>query len=287
MTTTEQDEREREFLGYVARKVARGEEPRDRDDYWAEREAWTSRRAIGEAWVVRIHAGLDCRDDRGYGREVFDRTDLGPRFHDIRVRLDKPLAVEAKAGGTNATHALRQLDKDAIVLADRGTMLWLVRDISKFPPRVRDRLDELQQAYPSTFIVREITDLNEGRVFEELRELLRTKELEHWTMREAQLTIAARRARRDELVEEASAAEEELAVVAAQRQEIQNDLAIVRAQRGERARLGDQTSLGARVAAQRGQQAGPASGDGLGQPYLARMGREMQTAPGRSQERDL
>ncbi|AKU16598.1 hypothetical protein VV02_13220 [Luteipulveratus mongoliensis] len=79
---------EAEFVAYVARKEARGEVPRDFDGYSEALERWAHAQQVGDAWAVRIQAGLDCRDDRGYDREVYYSTDIGRRFHDIGVELD-------------------------------------------------------------------------------------------------------------------------------------------------------------------------------------------------------
>ncbi|AKU16600.1 hypothetical protein [Luteipulveratus mongoliensis] len=166
-----------------------------------------------------------------------------------------------------------QLEKDERLLEDDGTMLWLVRDMDKMPPAVRRRMDELRQEYPDTFVVREITEANEDRVFEELRELLRTKELEHWSNREADLEMTAARAGRDGLTERASEAVAELTVVSAQREEIARDLVTVQAQRADRAQCENAAALSARIAAQRAQGVS-ASQYADGSTYQARIARE-------------
>ncbi|AKU17291.1 hypothetical protein [Luteipulveratus mongoliensis] len=264
---------EAEFVAYVARKQERGEVPRDFDGYSEALERWAHARQVGDAWVVEIHAGLDCRLDRGYSQEAYYSTKLGRRFHDVGVELEHPLAIEAKAGGTNAEHALLQLRKDRELLERDGTMLWLVRDMGKMPPAVRGRMDELREIYPDTFIVREITDANAGEVFEELRELLRSKELEHWSERERTLADDLALAEEDPAAAQTqrAALSEELALVRAQRAEIQHDLVAVVDQRAERAARSRPIGLAARIAEQRATQLPGQYAQGLS--YVARVAR--------------
>lgn len=168
---------------YAPAKVAKGEQPRNFADYVRARERFSTSREVGAGWEAEVALRLELRPARGWRTQVFYDTDRGTRFHDHAADYRQTIAIEAKAGERPDATAERQLEKDAVLLADNGVAVWVVEDLDKLPPPALERARELEQRYPDTFVLREVTDLSRDRVFDEMQVLLRERELEHFELR--------------------------------------------------------------------------------------------------------
>ncbi|AKU18222.1 hypothetical protein [Luteipulveratus mongoliensis] len=182
---------------YAPARVDRGEQPRNLGDYRAIRERFATNGEVGASWEDEVRQALDLRSERGWGVHVYYDTDRGARFHDHAADYQVRIAIEAKAGEAPDKTAERQLAKDERLLMDGGVAIWVVEDLAKLPQAALERARRLEQNYPSTFMLREVTDLSRDRVVEEIQLLLRDRELAHFIERKRELTRETIRAGRD------------------------------------------------------------------------------------------
>ncbi len=177
------------FERYVPDKLARGQVPRTQPDHRAKVERLAANQGYGDVFEAEVGTALDLRTDRGWAIRSHYRSDQGNRFHDHAVDFGERFraSIEAKGGTTADSRAVRQLEKDEVVLRRRGVVVWVVEDLAKLPPTALERARELERDYPNTFLLRVVTPDTREQVFEELRELLRSKELDHFTQRQLDL----------------------------------------------------------------------------------------------------
>lgn len=159
------DDYEQRYRGYLDRKEALGESPRDRADWRTASEKFQSLRQDGDAF--RDAGWQELGFDRSEWRpERQEPTALGPRRYDIGS-IEDQIGYEFKLGGGQSEATRTQLAKDELNLKRDWDVVWFCEDQSKFSQDVRDRMTALQQRYPDQFHAYDLTEIRgQGSAYE-------------------------------------------------------------------------------------------------------------------------
>ncbi|WP_158548058.1 hypothetical protein [Desertihabitans brevis] len=167
------DEREA-FERYRARKLRRGETPKEVDGWqrardWA-RQFWPEQQRRGHGFRDLTSMAIGSHGytaARGWSTEVRLGAAGPRRTHDLGNE-DLGFGIETKVGGGDRTAVLRQIQLDARAAARGQTRVWAHADLSRLKdPKVRAALDAAQRRFPQRFAVVDCSDPQSIAQFQE------------------------------------------------------------------------------------------------------------------------
>ncbi|WP_433662066.1 hypothetical protein ACQPW1_07895 [Nocardia sp. CA-128927] len=195
------DAEDARYEAYRKRKLARGEEPRAREDWRRVQGKWGRSRDFGNQFRDGMGHILGRTEEKGWDKEVHRTTDRGPRYDDIR-HIEIRHAMEFKAGRVTKD-ALRQLEKDEHGLARGMTIEWYMRPNARIDREVAVKMQELRDKYPGQFRTVEITKEQFKQAIEVGKELAKQRDAQQKAVERAK--VRAEQNRKMQQLREAAA----------------------------------------------------------------------------------